>query len=509
MSKNVTKAVVDAAMKVLYEVSTSTSIETDQKITQIVNAKGDVVISGNTLKQDSNTKLISAMKSVSSNNVQQKLAVKLSQAAKSVVSGLNLGQVSDAENEINSTINATTDLRTSITYVCSARALQEIDVNITSDKNVQLVGNVYEQSITAFQNCLGDSVSTNKAIQGIQATMDQTASAKSEGVNFAWIAVALIALIGIPVIGGGAAVLTLFFPLLSVSGAAVLAYYYSKREKECMLYGYARSPEAVCKASIDKQTVPKPSGTDDSEFIESLRKRCIDKNNDYGGFYYDRFSQKGYLYTNIPKSCADIYKNTTDYVLPHSAGDFRQPIIKIVPGDPSDTNKADFYINSKTGAVFKNKGGTWEQTASISDNFLSTSKILIRYGNRESFKVKIVDGKVSQNSKTLPSSYSAPANPGDCILWALDSSDPYTFFVFIAGSDKTFTYLKKIEGCGVRSNMPKGGSLSIFGLVRPKYTLSETYLYVGGALIAVGAIGFLSTLVFPKKTNSQNVERTK
>ena len=204
VSKNVSDAVTRAVAKVSSNIIQNTQLSQDMaQVVSVRNVHGDVHISGNTFTQRATVNMHALLDALSTEAAQQSIMQELAQEAKSVTSGLNLGQFSDAQNTMNLLMEATINLLTTISQTCNAfsRQHQTIVVKRVSG-NVYIQDNVFQQIYNMLQNCTEQAASNNRLLQDLSSKLSQTASAKSEGIS-GWILVALLAVfIGIPVVGG-------------------------------------------------------------------------------------------------------------------------------------------------------------------------------------------------------------------------------------------------------------------------------------------------------------------
>ena len=102
VSKNIANVVTRSVAKVSSNIIQNSKLSTDN--TQIISVKdvhGDVHISGNRFTQVATINMEQLMDALSTEGAQQSIMQELAQEAKSVTSGLNLGQFSDAQNTLD------------------------------------------------------------------------------------------------------------------------------------------------------------------------------------------------------------------------------------------------------------------------------------------------------------------------------------------------------------------------------------------------------------------------
>ena len=106
-SKNIATSTAEAISKVSTDIINNTSSKAyNAQIIENRNIKGDVNISGVTQTQKVTINMQALLDALSTSESQQKLSAELEQTAKSIVSGLNLLQFSDADNSIDNYLKA-------------------------------------------------------------------------------------------------------------------------------------------------------------------------------------------------------------------------------------------------------------------------------------------------------------------------------------------------------------------------------------------------------------------
>ena len=141
-SKNINKVVTKTVATVSTDIVQNTKISQDStQIISVSNVDGDVFISGNKFTQVAKINMISLLDALSSDQAQQELVTLLAQEAKSLTSGLNIGQISYAENNMNTLLEATSKLLTTIGQTCKNQVSQTQKIKVE-----RIVGNVYIQN---------------------------------------------------------------------------------------------------------------------------------------------------------------------------------------------------------------------------------------------------------------------------------------------------------------------------------------------------------------------------
>lgn len=245
LSKNIATAATEAIAKVSNNIVQNVKLSTDQtQIISVSDVDGDVVISGNTFTQKAAVNIKSLMNTLIQEDIQQALAAEMAQACKSIVSGLNLFQVADAQNQINLLVKASIELINTVSQTCMSSIEQTQVITITRVKgSVYIQGNLSQQFADILGSCVQDAVSKNSILQNLQARIDQSAASTAIGLDIWQLVVLVLIVMGIPVvavIGGVAVAGRYLFPLSVAAGIGCLVAWRSWTEET--IYSHAFSP---------------------------------------------------------------------------------------------------------------------------------------------------------------------------------------------------------------------------------------------------------------------------
>lgn len=262
-SINVAKAVVDIYSKVAAEtVQSSTISSNNTQIISVSNTGGDVVISGNTITQKANINMTSLMDSISNIDSQQRIGLQLDQLAKSLVSGLNFFTFDDAKNTAETLVKSQTEINNAIRQTCALSSNNVQSITVKSTKGgVNITNNVLSQMTDIFDKCALKSVLGVRAVEDVQSRIDQTAESKLEGFNLAWVVLAVLAFLLVPVLVAGRVAsksLQYLFPLLGVAGAIVFSLYFVLGKTYMKSYTFTK-PFNCNKAKKDGSVAPTTS----------------------------------------------------------------------------------------------------------------------------------------------------------------------------------------------------------------------------------------------------------
>lgn len=244
VSSNSVKLVINAVAKISSKIVQDTHISYDaRQVIFIKDTKGDVVIRGNKMIQNAYVNMQALFNAMSSESAQQNLALELAQSAKALTSGLNLGQYSQASNDLDIFVQTSIELTTEISQYCAEMVKQEQVIRIEHTiGSVIIENNLFEQVATLFENCLQTSISNSEALQAIILKLTQDSSATSQGIS-EWAIVAIMALvIGAPTVGAiaiGKDILKFLFPIMLIAGVVMLIIYYATKKQVMVMKAYS------------------------------------------------------------------------------------------------------------------------------------------------------------------------------------------------------------------------------------------------------------------------------
>lgn len=482
VSKNISKAVTESIANVSNSIIQNIRLTTDQtQIISVDNIEGDVVISGNTFTQKANINMKSLMNVLLQENVQQDLALQIAQACKSIVSGLNLFQFPNAQNEIDTFLKASVDILNEVSQTCMSSISENQTITVTRVKgNVYIVNNVMSEIASIVQSCVEDAVVKNSVYQKLQEEVNQRASATAEGLNLWQIIILIIIILCIPlfsVIGGVAVVGRFMFPLSLIFGIGGLVTY-NQWTTESM-YSHAFSP-LISNTPNCNATVLSVSNKYNN--VNAASKACQENKNckafDWKGSVID--NQGNHTSLNPPQTifysynspqCEEIIKSTPD----HSKL-LRTPVFIKGIGQPT-SQIGDVYLDvSTTDYYFFNiSTRAWIKQGSFAHSDF-TSRNTINWGS------------------ILPTS-STQGIPGSIYVYYA-ANNPIYFHVYVKNPDAWKEYTPVLKGPGLIPNTPKDINVSGFTTLKRR----DWLLYSSGAFLLVGLLGSIVAFTSSKKS---------
>jgi len=500
-SKNVANITTEAITKQTLSIVNNSTASTDQdQLISISNVDGDVIIKDNLFNQTATLNMDVLLKTLSTQKAQQDLSQKIAQSAKSLVSGINLGQYTEADNYLNAFMLASVDITTNISQTCASKIAQTQTIKVDTVKGkVTVAGNQMNQLSNLFSKCVVDNMSSQDSIQKLQNQIDQSASAESRGVSeWALVIMALIGLLvlALPVIapvGGAMALLSKFlFPLIFFGGIALIAVYFTIKKTEMESYGFSnllQDDKGVTRCGAKKIS----ESTDYTTAIDACNA-CQDMKEstayDWKGFNIDTQGNAVALpkpvttfYTGAKKDGCPLITTTQDKMRI-----MRMPKVGISQTDPRTDKdvygEGDVYIDPQTTEWYRLVSDEWEQHDALVKDF----------------KGKFVfDG----------TNYTPPVNTtgakGDVTVKFAGDFSPY-FNVYTKSDSGWDPQETTFPGYAPDSPTGANGGSSFNSTGFKVEVQNKLFLYIGITLVFVGLLGTMVNFMKKDKQNAKNIK---
>jgi hypothetical protein len=484
-SKNISHAVTHAIAKVSSDIIQNTNLSLDQsQIISVQDIEGDVVISGDVFTQKASINMRSLLDALSKEENQQKILMELAQESKSVTSGLNLAQYANAQNVMNTLIEATVSMLSTISQTCTVFSKQFQNINISRVKgSVRIENNVFDQMYDLLQNCSEKAVSENRTIQDLVSKLDQKASATSEGLSSIFLVLIAVVVIGTPVVGGtllGVTFLKILFPIFVVVGIALISFYVYKTEEEMKMVGFSSFilDNPVCAPTPINASPPRPPVYENSTNAALACKQdpaCVAF--DWRGLDISKVGVGTPLkppsttfYSGVSTECKASIKPDNVHLLssPTAFSGPSKPTSETVNG-----KLGDIYLDTATSNWYQRSDDWptgWKPMGTISSHPYS---------------------KISWGSKN-PLVSIIPGNAEELYVY-FNESNPIYFHVF--KYDNGWLEERKIRGPGLIASTPDIINTSGFKETKRK----QWILYSGIGVLTIGVIGVLYTTLSKKE----------
>jgi hypothetical protein len=383
-SQNVINSVTKAISTLSTTIIQNTQLTEDS--TQLISVKdidGDVHITGNRFTQTATINMQALMTSLQTAEAQQSLIQELTQDAKSIISGLNIGQFADATNTLNTLVDAELSIVVQIGQTCAIGANQYQEIIVERVKgDVYIQNNVLDQMFNIVQKCVQNVVSNNKYIQDALNKAAQSASSSAKGLS-EWAAVLVVAIVfGLPVVGGivgGIYALKYIFPVFVIVGAVLLAVYFLKTTTDIQLTGYSSliNKTPVC---MFKPAEQKPQSSYKTQ--DDASNACL-SNNDCQAFDWvaGEVQKDGslkpypvpqtFFYSNVSGTCQKSIK-------PDAVNILYTPQMFYGAGSPTtvqiqNPNNGDVFLDTLTTDWYQLDSGVWKLKNTFTHSFNKSS----------------------------------------------------------------------------------------------------------------------------------------
>lgn len=349
VSKNVADVVTTSMASVTAKVLNNMSITSNQKnIIHVDHVTGDVDISGNRVSNMVKINLYVLSTTLDQADLKLQVDQNIAQAAKALISGLNLVQFSDAVNTINTTIKACIDIKNEVVQNCLLSGSQTSTITISHvNGNVKITDNDVVQIANMLSSCVQNAASNNRTISEVQQKLDQSAVAESQGLSLNLI-VAIIIGIMVTGVGGtyafGKVGSKLIFPIMLLGSVITFVLYFVKTKKTISSYAFEKgliSTTTTCEGTKPGEQNHYASPTTLSDTCEAS-STCM-------AYEWSNATKKGRMYFHpLPEACINELKsrNHKDH----------KPVIKKVVFVKGTTNpttiNGNVYLNTTTGKIW-------------------------------------------------------------------------------------------------------------------------------------------------------------
>lgn len=484
VSSNVSNVIIKAVVKVSSKLIQETNISYDSsQVIYIRDTKGDVIIRGNVMIQHAYINMQALFNAMSTASAQQNLAIELAQSAKSLTSGLNLGQFSEANNDLEVLIQTSIDITTTISQSCADLIKQDQQIVIEHTiGSVIIENNLFEQVANIFSSCLETSISNSEALQSIILKLTQDASATSQGIS-EWAIIALIAaLIGIPTAGFvfvGKDILTYLFPLMAVAGVIMVIIYYVRRKQIIPVKAYSTFIENTPECLANPNHPPTETSY---ESVAAAGNFCNRSSScaafDWKGLEIAPTGTYTLVKPPQTKFYASVDPNCRTSIQSDNVNMLRTPVMYSGPGHPPQSLPSVI------------RGDVWIDTATSNWYQLTTTWVASE---------PIVTVKFSKLTvqSTVPTT-NQPGVDGEIVV-VYSQIDPSVFGRYSHKSDGTWNFVGNSTGPGLYAYSPPITNAS--GVKESGGT--DWLWYAGGAFAIMGILGTVVTLAFNNKKSKE------
>lgn len=509
-TKNISQATTEAVAKVASNILMSQNVLNNQtQMIKIIGGKGDVNIHGVNFNQKAAVNISALLDAMVTQEAQQQLATELAQKAKSVVSGVNLFQFTNASNEIDTFMKASIDISTNIAQTCSLVSSQSQGIDIEyQEGNINISNINMDQVSDLFSSCVGKAVSQNKALQDLQQKLDQSAVAESKGFSIWAIVVmmfiALLFFMAPLVFAASTAVKVLsqfMFPIIMTIGIIMVALYFSVKKPQMSGYGFSRllrtMPDCgVVKSNIQPRQVYDTAGRASEACLadstcHAVDWKCMDIQAD--GTAVILQNPETTFYSKIDHNpCKNIVDNRDNLKI------LRVPNVVVLKDDPDPLvykpQDGDIWVDANTS-----KWSVWndQNTQYMSDNLKNNPLVEGFDGKKNSIIFEQTNG----------SPLNDPKQEGDIVLKFATTKLPFFDIYTAVKFDNNLLWNEPVSLSvpGYFPYIPRAPNnanainSTAFKKVVKKY--NSTVLWIGLSLILLGMFGTVYVFMIKPKSS--------
>jgi len=476
-SKNISSIITNAVAKVSSEIVQKTSLSADSsQVISVSDVAGDVNVSGNKFTQKATINMTALFDALAQEENQQKILIEVAQQSKSLTKDLNLVQYADAQNIVNTVVNATVSILSKVSQNCKALTSQTQEIIIERIYgNVNILNNVEDQVSKLFEECTEKTVVNEKLTQDLANLIDQAATSTIAGLSPWAIAGIIAAVLGLPVLGVSLAIpklLKFLFPIFILVGLVLIVMYSTRTKDEMKLTSYSEFILKNCQVVLDKSL--SNVSAEDAANACSTDSNCV-------GFDWKTYdiNENGFittipepfvqLYSSIePKDCKVSQDKSNIFSIPQATQGTVVPNINSING-----NIGDIYLLQTTG-IWYQRTDKWPTGWQPMKQFTSTPFTTISWGFNDPPGINNIDpATVIDESINIP----------EGTVYIQISKILQNFTIYRVKGNKWQNEGKQ-NGPGV---LFPGGSSNTSGI---KTVFKPTWmLYAGIAFILTGIVG--------------------
>lgn len=226
----ITQAVNDILTEVVQEAVTSN----DQSIIiSVRDTQGDVEISGVDATQQINVKSNVLLSQLSSVENDAKINQQIEQLAKSLISGLNLAQVSVSTSTLNSIVDSCIRIKNNSFSACKNFSSQNFLLTVRKTQgNVKIDKLSINQLSNGILSCIMNASNNSILKSDTDLKISQISSATAEGLDIKWVAIAAAIGFGGVSLGGASLIKNILGPGMMIGGAVCVYYGFTQKTSE-------------------------------------------------------------------------------------------------------------------------------------------------------------------------------------------------------------------------------------------------------------------------------------
>jgi hypothetical protein len=212
----ITKAVGEVASSI---VQTAVSTSDQSVVIRAEDVQGNVLISNNNIEQRAYVSTNAIFKALNSQENSVKVKDQLEALTKSIISGLNIGQISVSTSTVSSIVENCIKMTTEGISECSNKASQTISVTAKKvSGNVEISNLNIKQVVDSVSQCLLDSVSNTNLATETDRKISQITETSAEGFDSKYLILAGAVVLCVMGVTSAKSITKLIGPIMLIAG---------------------------------------------------------------------------------------------------------------------------------------------------------------------------------------------------------------------------------------------------------------------------------------------------
>ena len=303
-----TNVITNSATKIMNNLGQNTVNSQSMTIEKV---EGNVDVSNINFTQEVQVNLQGVFKEMLDSKYSDELDKEIQQEAKSLVSGINVGQYAETINKIGTATNVIKNLVTSAVTKCQ----NSVQLNqVIAVRNVRGNLSVKDVSLTqlqiSIQNCVAEAVSNIATSSSVKDMFKQKSSSEAQGVDI-WAIAMIVLLVTVgPAICVAYGAKKFVFPAMVIAGIVMLvSYNFLLIKTDIELVGYSTGISSTC--SSEEQLLLEKD--DKSWELSEMKKECMDDPNCIGFDFMNYIVNPKGNYEELANPVRNFYKKFDNY----------------------------------------------------------------------------------------------------------------------------------------------------------------------------------------------------
>lgn len=187
----------------------------------ISDTQGDVNITNVKVNQEAQVNASVVFKDLNKQNVSDKINQQIEQAVKSLISGLNVAQVSTSVSTLNNIIENCIKIKNTAVSKCSQNTTQRVNIIVKDTSGTVNLNNIgINQLSNVLFNCLSNAASELDLKKATDSMIKSLTTSEAQGLDIKYLAIAAVVVVGSFGMTGG----MLIGPIILCTGLFMIYY---------------------------------------------------------------------------------------------------------------------------------------------------------------------------------------------------------------------------------------------------------------------------------------------